>query len=276
MHILFIGYGKTSQRIAQYLFEQDVTQSHQITTISRSPKRDVFGQHLIQEVHSLNLAHVAPIDLVYVLLAPSQSSVEQYQQTYLDSVEPIAQALKSHPVRRIIVVSSTRVYGEHHGEKIDDDTVIQPNDEQGQILRDMELKWQAIYPKQSIIIRPSGIYGTSVARFIQLAQRTQSYPDIHYSNRIHIDDLARFLADLADATQVSSSYIVSNSQPLPLHEIMIWFQQQLQLPTLSLETQNLSGKRLYATRMQQLGFKLKHPICFNDYLICLKQHSQSE
>ncbi|WP_130803422.1 SDR family NAD(P)-dependent oxidoreductase [Acinetobacter ihumii] len=276
MHILFIGYGKTSQRVAQYLFEQDVTESDQITTISRSPKRDVFAQHLSQDVHSLQLDHLAPIDLVYIVLAPSQSGIAQYQRTYLDSIEPIARALKAHPVQRIIVVSSTRVYGEHQGEKIDDDSGIQPSDEQGQILRGMELKWQALYPEQTVIIRPSGIYGTSVARLIKLAKDTQYYPDIHYSNRIHIHDLARFLAYLAHAKQVSPSYIVSNNHPLPLHELIVWFQQQLQLPLLQLNSHKLSGKQLYATRMMQTGFQLQHPICFNDYLMCLKQHSQSE
>jgi pyrroline-5-carboxylate reductase len=56
MHILFIGYGKTSQRIAQFLFEQNSNQQrHQITTISRSPKTDVYANHLIQDVHDLNL-----------------------------------------------------------------------------------------------------------------------------------------------------------------------------------------------------------------------------
>ncbi len=39
MHILFIGYGKTSQRVAKQLFEK----GHQITTISRSEKTDHMG-----------------------------------------------------------------------------------------------------------------------------------------------------------------------------------------------------------------------------------------
>ncbi len=39
MHILFIGYGKTSQRVAKQLFET----GHQITTISRSEKKILTG-----------------------------------------------------------------------------------------------------------------------------------------------------------------------------------------------------------------------------------------
>ena len=100
MHILFIGYGKTSRRVAKQLFEQ----GHQISTISSSPKTDSFATHLIQDLHKLNLTTVTPIDWVYVLLSPKQSAVDGYQQTYLDSVQPIVTALKQHPVQRIVVV----------------------------------------------------------------------------------------------------------------------------------------------------------------------------
>ncbi|MGM7343092.1 NAD(P)H-binding protein, partial [Acinetobacter baumannii] len=107
MHILFIGYGKTSQRVAKQLFEK----GHQITTISRSEKTDPYGTHLVQDIFTLDLSEIAPVDVVYILLSPDDSTVEGYQHTYVDSIEPIRQALKSHPVKRLIVVSSTRVYG---------------------------------------------------------------------------------------------------------------------------------------------------------------------
>ena len=47
MHILFIGYGKTSQRVAKHLFEQ----GHHISTISRSAKTDCYATHAIQDIH---------------------------------------------------------------------------------------------------------------------------------------------------------------------------------------------------------------------------------
>ena len=272
MHILFIGYGKTSQRVAKHLFEQ----GHHISTISRSPKMDCYARHYIQDIHYLDLTQLDPIDLVYVILAPSQSGIEAYQQTYVDSVEPIANALKNHPVRRIIIVSSTRVYGENAGERIDDESFIQPIDEQGHLLRKMELLWQSYYPHQSIIVRPAGIYGTSIARLKKLAEQTLTYPAIHFSNRIHIDDLARFLAQLMDVENAQPSYIVTNNMPLPMHEILLWFQQQLDLPALRLLSEQQTGKRIYATRLMEMDFKFDHLICFNDYAAALSAHGNPE
>lgn len=262
MHILFIGYGKTSWRVAKQLFEQ----GHQITTISQSAKMDEYATHLIQDVHQLNLAHISPIDWVYVLLSPNESTPEAYQRVYVDSVQPISKVLKQHPVQKVVVVSSTRVYGENHGERIDDESEMKPNDEQGRLLLKMEQLWQQAYPSANIIIRPTGIYGTSVARMLKLAEKTKTYPNRHWSNRIHIDDLASFLAHLLHVEHAEKSYIVSNNQPSLLHETIQWFQRQLNLPELVLQSDECSGKRIYATRMAEMGFQLQHKDCFEDYL----------
>ncbi|MGQ0473787.1 NAD-dependent epimerase/dehydratase family protein [Acinetobacter variabilis] len=262
MHILFIGYGKTSERVAKQLFEQ----GHQISTISQSPKTDSFATHLIQDVHTLDLSVVAPIDWVYVLLTPKQSGVEAYQHTYLDSVQPIVTALKFHQVKRMVVVSSTRVYGQNAGESVDDETEIYPNDVQGEILHQMEQVYLAAYPEQCTIIRPSGIYGVSVARMQKMAASMTSYPNLHWSNRIHIEDLSRFLAQMIHVEHPDSSYILTNNQPRLLHEVLQWFQQQMGVPILKVESDRVTGKKLYATRIEKMGFELQYPDCFQDYV----------
>lgn len=268
MHILFIGYGKTSQRVAKHLFEH----GHQISTISRSPKAVDGANHLIQDIHSLDLSELSPIDAVYVLLTPTDSSAEAYQHCFVDSVPSIVTALAGHPIKRIIVVSSTRVYGENKGQVVDDNTAPCPIDQQGQLLLEMEHAWQAAYPVQTVIVRPSGIYGTSIQRMLKLAQSTQNYPHIHWSNRIHIDDLAAFLASLLHVEQCETSYIASNNVPMPLHQTIQWFQHQLGLPELQLLSELETGKKLYAPRMQDTGFVLKHPDCFADYLVMMADH----
>lgn len=265
MHILFIGYGKTSSRVAKQLFQQN----HQITTVSRSPKADDFAQHLTQDIHQLDLSQISLVDAVYVLLAPprntSLSSVEAYMQTYVNSVQPIVRALKDHPVKRIVVVSSTRVYGENHGAVINDDSPTIPCDEQGNLLLKMEELWQQAYPNECVIVRPTGIYGTSSARMVKLAEVTKTYSNIHWSNRIHIYDLANFLAHLLHVEHPEKSYICTNNQPQPLHEMILKIQRDLNLPELVLQSQNETGKKIFAKNMVNSGYKLKHDSCLVDY-----------
>lgn len=158
----------------------------------------------------------------------------------------------------MIVVSSTRVYGENNGERIDDETAPNPSDEQGKLLFKMEQLWQQAYSEHCIIIRPTGIYGTSNARMLKLAEKTQSYPNIHWSNRIHIEDLARFLAYMIHVEHPEKSYICTNNQPQALHERILELQKALNLPELVLESERETGKRIYAERMVASGFELKY------------------
>ena len=72
-----------------------------------------------------------------------------------------------------------------------------------------------------------------------------------------------------------SSYIVSNNQPQLLHEVLQWFQQQMGLPVLKLESEQVTGKKLYATRMQKTGFELKRTDCFEDYLELMRKSNPS-
>lgn len=261
MHILFVGYGKTSQAVAKQLLRL----GHNVSTISRSPKPPDGALHLVQDVHQLELKAIAAIDMVYVLLSPGHADPSAYQHTFVDSVQPIVTALASHPVQRVIVVSSTRVYGQQQGELIDDDTVPMPSDLQGEALLEMERLWRQAYPEKAIIIRPSGIYGHSVARMIKLAQNTHEYPKIHWSNRIHHQDLVDFLVMMLHVEHPEPAYIVSDNTPIALHQIVMWFQQQLDIPVLAVGNEQDSGKRIYATRMTQTGFELQHPDCFKVY-----------
>jgi nucleoside-diphosphate-sugar epimerase len=266
MHILFIGYGHTSQWLAKQLYAQ----GHQISTVSRTRKDDALGEHHTQDVASLDLSHILAVDIIYVLLAPSRSetlenAVQAYQKSYLESARRIVEQLKPRDFKRLIVVSSTRVYGENQGQEVNDSSVIQPADQQGQILREMELTYLAAFPEQTVIVRPSGIYGTSVERMKKMATQ-QHYPHLHWSNRIHIEDVVGFLAHLIHVEHVEKEYILTNNQPTLLHEVLQWFQMQMNLPRLAvIDLDRVTGKKLYATHLDQLGFQLKHQDCFEDY-----------
>ena len=100
------------------------------------------------------------------------------------------------------------------------------------------------------------IYDGLSERMIRLAENTKTYPNIHWSNRIHIDDLSCFLAHLLHVEHLKQSYIVTNNLPEHLHEKILKIQKGKGFPELVLESQNETGKRIFAMRMNETGFKL--------------------
>ena len=162
----------------------------------------------------------------------------------------------------MVVVSSTRVYGQNAGESVDDETEIYPNDVQGEILHQMEQVYLAAYPEQCTIIRPSGIYGVSVARMQKMAASMTSYPNLHWSNRIHIEDLSRFLAQMIHVEHPDSSYILTNNQPRLLHEVLQWFQQQMGVPILKVESDRVTGKSCMPQELKRWDLNYNFQIVF--------------
>ncbi len=85
MHILFIGYGKTSQRVAKQLF----TLGHQITTISRSPKTDPDMTHLLQDIQQLDLSQIQPVDGYLSILQPLMYSLPVFLHVTKVFLDPV-------------------------------------------------------------------------------------------------------------------------------------------------------------------------------------------
>ena len=122
----------------------------------------------------------------------------------------------------------------------------------------MELLYQTAFPVQCVIVRPAGIYSGLSARMQKLAETTKSYLNIHWSNRIHIDDLAGFLVFMLHVEHVEKSYICTNNLPQPLHERILDIQRSFGMADLVLESSNETGKRIYAERMVEAGFQLSN------------------
>ena len=77
---------------------------------------------------------------------------------------------------------------------------------------------------------------------IKLAETTKTYPNIHWSNRIHINDLASFLVHLLHMEHFEKSYICSDNMLTPLHERILAIQRELGLPELVVQSDKETGR----------------------------------
>ena len=254
MHSLIVGMGALGQQLAAQL----LTQGHQVTGLRRTAMSVAGVTMLAQAATQADLSGVAPIQQAYVILTPDQYAEASYRQTFIDSIAPLRQALSMHPLQRLYFISSTSVYGQDQGEWVDESSPTEPRGYNGRVLLQAEQLWRQAYPEQLVVIRPSGIYGKDRLRLVKWLQSGRPVNTQAWTNRIHSDDLAGFLAYLADQVTVRPCYIATDSQPVPQDQVLAGLATQLELPMLMCQASKVSGKRLSNQLLLASGYRLRY------------------
>ena len=200
-------------------------------------------------------------DTLVLTPTPAGRDVEGYRRGYLAPVESLLSALEDGPPRRIIYVSSTRVYGDAGGAWVDEETTLRPADGQAEVLCEAESLLLASEHRASVV-RFSGIYGRLPSRLLERVRRgeiVRSTP-LHYSNRIHFSDCVGFLQHLVDHPSPERLYLASDNEPAPSHEVERWLAEQLGVRNVveSVEPPKAS-RRCRNARMVASGYTLAVP-----------------
>ncbi|WLF84155.1 NAD-dependent epimerase/dehydratase family protein [Moraxella sp. ZY210820] len=252
MNILVIGCGQLGLALVQQLHQQ----GHHITTISRSPKIVPEGVlHICKDIYHLQANDFNDnFDMVYVILSANQRDKAGYQHTYVNTAQPIYQALSQYSIQKIIYISSTRVYGENHGEWVNDDTPLSAQDDLAECLIQAEYTWRDYWKEKLVIMRPSGLLRNMIF-WQQQAEKMTEINEYRWLNFIYQHDVVKILALLPqlDMSQLKSSYILTSHQPILRHEFLNHLRSVQNLTAISIPS-NLSttGKRLQASNLQAL------------------------
>lgn len=258
LHLL-AGVGDLNRRVARRLLERQQS----VIGLRRSAADPALGF----EQHSLDLSQQSWPDLgaktVIVALSASERNAEGYRRAY---VEPIQQLAASLPhwqrlPQRVLVVSSSRVYGIDDGRELDETSPLTSTGWAGELLAQMEALVDAL-PVTSVVARLSGIYGPGRDWLRRQARQAETQPPAtnHWTNRIHIEDAAAALVHLAlDVAEPHSRYLVTDRQPAPLYQVLNYLREQEGLAPLAANPEVAGGKRLQADRLAASGFAWQYP-----------------
>ena len=198
---------------------------------------------------------------------PTNRSVQGYQEGFLVAMcHFLLAGLGDHRPRHIIAVSSTRVYAEQQGGWVDERSTLSTDDPRAVAMIEAEqLLLAAGYP--ATVVRFAGIYGAPGGRLLSRISRgelCQPQP-ARYSNRIHRDDCAGFLAHLllrADAGKaLAPVYTGVDDQPVLRYEVESWLARELGVAVSSAGVAQsvddiIEGKRCRNLRLHESGYKL--------------------
>jgi nucleoside-diphosphate-sugar epimerase len=173
-------------------------------------------------------------------------------------------------------LSTTGVYGDHHGKWIDEDTPVAPQNARSRQRVEAEEAWRALATDTRAvqIFRLSGIYGPGRNPLADLkagdARRIAKPGQVF--NRIHVDDIAQVLAAAVQKPNAGPIFNLADDEPAASEEVVAFAAKLLGReppPLVPLAEAKLSemaqsfwseNKRVKARRIQtELGVDLIYP-----------------
>ena len=273
--VLIIGYGDIGQRVATLCLQR----GWRVNALTRQvvAARQLSAQGLIgyagdlDHPETLSALPTADSLVFYFAPPPPYGTDEPRLRTFLSAI-PLAS-----PPRKIIYISTSGVYGDHHGAWVSETSPVNPGTDRARrrlAAENLLREWEPRSGTPAVILRVGGIYGPGrlpVERLRQGAPVLREQ-ECGYTNRIHADDLATVC--MAAAERGHGVYNVSDGHPSTMTDYFSRVADLYGLPQptqISLEqAQRQLGKemlsylaesrRLDNRRMlNELGINLRYP-----------------
>jgi len=203
-------------------------------------------------------------DAVVYTATPSARTVEEYRRAYIDGLVGLLEVVQTD---RLILVSSTAVYGQENAEWVDEEAAVEPASFNGEILLEAEALAASV---GGIRVRFSGIYGPGRDWLIRSLRsgpvQCRRQPPL-WTNRIHSEDCAGVLAHLLGLDTPQPLYLASDAQPAPRWQVLSWLAGALGVPGPVEDTRSTEGqgKRIRAERLFASGYVLQYPDYISGY-----------
>ena len=209
-------------------------------------------------------------DFVLATFNPSDRSVAGYRRGFTAAAANLLEALGGHRPGLVLFISSTRVFAESNGGWINEGSALSTDDERALAMIEAE-RLLLDSPHTVSVVRFGGIYGSAGGRLLSRIARGElcdPQPG-RWSNRIHREDCAGFLAHLLRSASVGENlepvYIGVDDHPVLQYEVETWLARELGVdaggPVPAAAVGDATGKRCSNRLLHASGYRLR----FADY-----------
>lgn len=223
-HIL-LGYGYVASHLAELLIQQN----QEVISICRQipaylPPRI---KHLTQDIRQTPL-DIQQQDILYYFIPP----LGEYEDDVIISY--FLKMLTQTP-KKIIYIGSSGIYGQHHGEWVDEQSACHIETSRQKQRLSAESQFENFCQKHHIAcarLRVAGIYGPQRIPIDAVYEQT---PVIHpqeapLTNHIYVKDLANILAYLGNKVTYHGILNIADGTPSPMGTLQQQLAQALKFP----------------------------------------------
>lgn len=209
-----------------------------------------------------------PSDVALLSQAPSGLR-DDYRRTYLEGTRHFLRAAARLGLKKIVLVSSTSVYGINNGSWVDESTPPNPEahpsceeHEAARVLLDTEAAaLDCGIPV--VVLRLAGIYGPGRNAAERIRKGTaRSYNPHEYTNRIRLEDIVAAIELLIEKGAAGEIYIGCDDTPVTQQEFYGWLYGRMKLPPprglAEAAPAAALGKRCSNRKIRELGLELNY------------------
>lgn len=270
---LFFGFGDLAYRVAAKLPGPCVGISRSVRAV---PPNTTLWCGEVDSPQMTAPLRPGQFQRVLISLTPRERSDAGYKAAYVDVLQAVLTALQRLAPEQVLLVSSTAVYSGQDAEWVDEASVCRPARFNGQRL----LQAENLLVESGLngaILRLAGIYGPG-RDFLQRQVRAGKGGGEAFTNRIHVEDAARFCAYLLErpAAPGMAVFNVCDSAPARGREVRNWLAQQLGVQlNEATDSRDAESKRVSNRKMLATGFRLHYPDYRAGYASLLNSPSSS-
>ena len=267
--ILLAGLGDLGVGFAERLLAAGA----EITGVRRGPEAPPGVRLERLDLRDRRALERLPTDFDAAVLCVTPASYDEagYRAGYLDVATAFAERFAGAPLRSVVWIGSTAVYGADpaaaDAPMIVDDAPTEPDGFRGRVLLEAEAALSdAGLPLTAL--RLSGIYGPGRLAVLRrvLAGRGVPAEPVHWTNRLHRDDavgIVEFLLRRGFAGEALPRAVLgTDPEPSTRREVFDWLAERLgvalreEAPS---PADRAPSRRLYPQRLLDLGYRFRHP-----------------
>lgn len=282
--VLIVGCGDLGVRTGNLLLQQ----GWRVTGVRRDTARlpaefEGIAANYTQP-GSLGFIEALAPDFVLTTFNPADRSISGYRAGFRTGMSNLLAGLGQHRPRHILMASSTRVFAERNGGWVDESSALTTDDVSAlEIIAAERLLLDSGH--SASVVRFAGIYGLQGGRLLSRIRRGELCPPepVSYTNRIHREDCAGFLAHVLQLVQDGKSllpvYVGVDDLPAPRYEVESWLAREMGVEDLSAvqpaviddpTRHNAGHRRCRNTTLRESGYRLIYPDYKSGYALLLE------